>query len=226
MIIERLRAVLARDEGCKLEVYELNGIPYIGYGVNLIAGLTDAQLEYLGVEDEDDIHTITQEQADWLLDSHIEEFTEVCEKVIGQPWGYLSDVRQEVLLNISLNVGENAFPKFRRMIAAVKSGEWQTASEQMLDSRAARQTGQRYSRLAKAFETDDEQYFEVSYSTKTEDVKKDLTNDIDPIDNDISRVIEQISILRKEVGEVNDKLGEVLKSVQVKKAPRSNGFFN
>ena len=228
MIIQRLRAVLSRDEGCELEVYEINGIPHIGYGVNLIAGLTDEQLEYLGVEDEDDIHTITQEQADWLLDSHIEEFTEVCEKVIGDAWEELSDVRKEVLLNVALNVGSGAFPKFRKAIQAVKDKNWKMASAQLLDSRAAKQTGERYTRLAKAIETGDERYFEVDYNNTIEVSLEEIPSispEQDQMLHDMQNMQQAMSELFNKFEDLDGKIDSILELVSKTKKNKITSSF-
>lgn len=161
MIIERLRETLKRDEGFELKRHEVQEIDHIGYGINLEQELPDELLEYLGVEDEDEIQEITQEQADYLLDHYVGIAEGDCITIFGDRWGRLSDLRQEVLINLAFNLGLPRLKAFRKMIAAVRAADWTAAAAQMLDSKAARQTGERYERLAKTFETNDEKHLEL-----------------------------------------------------------------
>ena len=163
---ERLQATLDRDEDCKLHRHQVEGKDHIGWGINLEEVLPDELLEYLGVEDEDEIEEITQEQADYLRDFYINIAEKDAISVFGDElWKDLTDLRREVLTNLSYNLGINRFKKFRKMIGGVKNGDWAYAAAQMLDSEAARSksgTGKRYHRLAPAFEHNDEIYLELS----------------------------------------------------------------
>lgn len=163
MIFDRLKATLARDEGCNLNRYQDSlGIDTIGYGVNLEEEMPNTLLEYLGVNDEDDIQSITQEQADYLLAHHTKQATQDCQTVIGEKWNTLTPLRQEILINLMFNLGRPRFRGFRKMIAAINVDDWKMAAAQMLDSKAAKQTGHRYVRLAYAFETNDETHLELN----------------------------------------------------------------
>lgn len=157
----RLRATLKRDEGYDLNRHEVDGIDHIGYGINLEQELPDELLEYLGVEDEDDIQTITHDQADYLLLQYVAIATSDCEQIYGDAWDGLSGLRQEVLINLSFNLGMPRLKAFRKMNKAIRESEWAEAAAQMIDSKAARQTGDRYPRLAAAFENDDAKYLEL-----------------------------------------------------------------
>ena len=161
MIIERLRETLKRDEGFDLKRHEVQGIDHIGYGINLEQELPDELLQYLGVEAEDAIQEITQEQADYLLEYYVEVAEGDCKTIYGDIWQRLSPLRQEVLINLAFNLGLPRLKAFRKMNAAIRAGDWAAAAAQMLDSKAARQTGGRYQRLAQAFETDVEKHLEL-----------------------------------------------------------------
>lgn len=65
----------------------------------------------------------------------------------------LDDVRQEVLANMSFNLGFSRLAGFRRFIAAVNASEFAEASLEMLDSKWAKQVGARAQRLSKAMRT-------------------------------------------------------------------------
>ena len=161
MIIERLRETLKRDEGFDLKRHEVQGIDHIGYGINLEQELPDELLQYLGVEAEDAIQEITQEQADYLLEYYVEVAEGDCKTIYGDIWQHLSPLRQEVLINLAFNLGLPRLKAFRKMNAAICAEDWAAAAAQMLDSKAARQTGGRYQRLAQAFETDVEKHLEL-----------------------------------------------------------------
>ena len=161
MIIERLRETLKRDEGFDLKRHEVQGIDHIGYGINLEQELPDELLQYLGVEAEDAIQEITQEQADYLLEYYVAVAEGDCKTIYGDTWQRLSPLRQEVLINLAFNLGLPRLKAFRKMNAAIRAEDWTAAAAQMLDSKAARQTGGRYQRLAQAFETDVEKHLEL-----------------------------------------------------------------
>ena len=158
---ERLTAVLKRDEGCNLEKHEVAGIDHIGVGFNLEVEWDDELLFYLGVEDEDDIEVITQEQADYILSHEIASYTDYCKELYGEAWDIMSPLRREIVVNVCFNVGKAGIRKFRKMNNAIRAGDWGEASGQMLDSKAARQTGERYSRLSMAFESDDQSFLDL-----------------------------------------------------------------
>ena len=162
MIQERLKATLSRDENCNLKRHQVKEVDHIGWGINLEEELPDKLLEYLGVEDEDDIEEITQEQADYLRDYFIDLAVSDCVKIYGDElWNDMSDLRREVLANLSYNLGLPKLKAFRRMNAAIRAGDWDEAAVQMLDSKAACQTGDRYPRLAEAIRTNDEKHLEL-----------------------------------------------------------------
>ena len=161
MIIERLRETLKRDEGFDLKRHEVQGIDHIGYGINLEQELPDELLTYLDVEAEDAIEEITQEQADYLLDYFVDVAEGDCKTIYGEIWQDLSPLRQEVLINLAFNLGLPRLKAFRKMNAAIRTEGWAEAAAQMLDSKAARQTGERYVRLSRAFSENNETHLSL-----------------------------------------------------------------
>ena len=157
---ERLRQSLVEYEKCNLNRHAVPtddvDIDHIGYGFNLETAWDDELLDYLSVADEDDIQTITQEQADYIFDWFINLAEKDAISVFPKKWESLTPIRKEVLVNLSYNLGLPTLKQFRRMIAAIRAENWGEAARQMLDSDAARQTGDRYHKLASAFESDTE----------------------------------------------------------------------
>lgn len=58
-------------------------------------------------------------------------------------WAPLSPNRKAALLDLMFCVGPGGFRAFRKMIAAIESQDWEEAGRQILDSKFAKQTGQR-----------------------------------------------------------------------------------
>lgn len=136
MDIEALKDQLILHEGLKLEPYQCTaGKLTIGVGRNI---------EDIG---------ITEDEARYLLDNDI---LRVCDELDRNlPWWRdLSDVRQRVLVDMVFNLGISRFMQFQNTIAAIESGDYETASAEMLDSRWADQVGQRAKTLARMMRDD------------------------------------------------------------------------
>jgi len=69
-------------------------------------------------------------------------------------WRELSEVRQLVLLDMAFNLGVFGLTKFQNTLALLEAGEYEAASEEMLNSRWAEQVGQRALNLSQAMRTD------------------------------------------------------------------------
>ena len=160
---ERLRAHLISEESCNLKRHDVSGVPHIGYGRNLQGkGLSDAELQTLSYEDEDDIQQITQAQADYLFDNDVADAIKDAQAACPA-FHALSDLRQEVIISMAYNLGRVGLGKFRRMHAALDIQDYDEAAKQMLDSAAAKhQAPARYKRLAEAMRTDNADALELA----------------------------------------------------------------
>jgi len=120
---------LKRDEGVVLTLYKCSaGKNTIGVGRNV------------------DDRGITEDESDYLLSNDIN----ICVKELEGtfPWFQtLSDTRQRVMVNMCFNLGLSRLMGFRKFLAAMEAGEWETAGVEMLDSKWARQVGPRSTRL-------------------------------------------------------------------------------
>lgn len=67
-------------------------------------------------------------------------------------WRRLSDTRQEALADMCFNLGVQRLSGFRKMLVALRAGQWQEAAKECLDSRYAKQVGNRAKRNAFVFE--------------------------------------------------------------------------
>jgi len=129
-LVTRLKADLERDEGLRLMPYkDTVGKLTIGIGRNL----TD--------------NGISKEEAYYMLENDVWATVNACKSIFTW-FDALTEDRQVAMANMVFNMGMHAFLGFRKMIAALKAGDYETASKEMLDSKWARQVGGRAKRLA------------------------------------------------------------------------------
>ena len=90
---------------------------------------------------------LTEEEAEMLLKHRLKN--EVTTLVHKHTFiGTLPQIAQDVLHNMAYQMGANGVSKFKKMIVALKKGDFKTASKEMLDSKWKRQTPKRAKRLA------------------------------------------------------------------------------
>lgn len=112
--------MLKRHEGLRLKPYLCTaGKLTIGYGLNLDAG-------------------ISKEEAEYLLSSRVLKIEERLSKVLLF-WDKISRVRKDVLVDMAYNLGIEGLLRFRTTLAMVGKEDYKGASEQMLNSLWARQ---------------------------------------------------------------------------------------
>ncbi len=124
-LIEELKV----DEGQVLTLYKCSaGKNTIGVGRNL------------------DDRGITADEASYLLSNDIDICIDELEAVF--PWfSTLSDARQRVVINMCFNLGLTRLLGFKKFLAAMETGDWETAGAEMLDSNWSKQVGDRSIRL-------------------------------------------------------------------------------
>jgi len=129
MISAALLASTKAHEGYRARAYQdTKGIWTIGYGTNL---------QELQIDDE--------LAETWLYDKLNQAETSAG----GFPWfSTLSDVRQDVVVEMIYNLGLPRFAKFSKMILALAEHKYNAAAVQMLDSEWHKQVGKRAERLA------------------------------------------------------------------------------
>ena len=142
-------------EGREYKMYMLENTPHIGIGHNIISrSLTEETLDFLGIEDESDLMTaeLNDEQCEYLFYKDLEIAISDAQSLIGEDiFTNLTSERQDVLVDMSYNLGRPRFSKFKNLIGAVQAGDYNKAAEEILDSKAARNplTKGRYENLAK-----------------------------------------------------------------------------
>lgn len=140
MNLEQLQQELAIDEGCKLEIY----LDHLGYKTVGIGHLITEDDELYGFEVGT---TVSQEHVDDLFHEDIQRTVRDCE-LLYNDFNELSEELQLIIANMCFQLGRPRLTGFKKMKAAVDSKDWAEASRQMLDSKWAKQTPNRASRLA------------------------------------------------------------------------------
>lgn len=125
MNLERAKHYTKRFEGLRLKPYTCPaGKLTIGYGHNL------------------DDNGITEDIAVRLLDADLQ----AAEREVRQRFTHfykLNEARQFVLVDMCFNMGAAKLFSFKKMFAALAKDEYPTAAKEMLNSKWARQVGNR-----------------------------------------------------------------------------------
>jgi lysozyme len=123
-----LRVELERDEGVRSIPYEdTTGHMTVGIGHNL---------------------SITQ--SPFIITALYQSDINGCEAALDLHWPWwrqLDPVRQRVLMNMVFNLGSTGLSEFPLFLAAMKAGDWHTASIEMMKSKWAPQVKSRATRL-------------------------------------------------------------------------------
>jgi lysozyme len=123
--METMVEQLIRHEGLRLKAYKDSvGKLTIGIGRNL------------------DDSGISLEEAMMMLENDINRTIEGLKERL--PWfGSLDRARQNVLINMAFNMGIHGLLGFKRMLVAIKAGNYEVAAGEMLQSAWAGQVGGR-----------------------------------------------------------------------------------
>lgn len=124
--MNKLQHLLIRHEGMRLKPYEdvLNGDITIGVGRNLDA---------LG---------LSEEEVLYLLDNDINR----CDKELIYNFKWYPDLcraRQDAMINLCFNLGISKLLGFKKALGAMGRGDYDKAADEFLDSKWARQVGNR-----------------------------------------------------------------------------------
>ena len=144
---------LIEHEGMVLTVYkDTLGIDTIGIGRNLKdRGISKEELDYMDYPNMDAIyeHGITEADARYLAMNDIKIVeNELC--AVHKCVEDLDGVRQLILMDMAFNMGVPRLCKFKKMWNAIHEQKFEAASLEMMDSKWARQVGQRAKKLSEA----------------------------------------------------------------------------
>ena len=132
--IDEIAEALKREEGFSAHCYICTaGKNSVGYGRNI---------------DADGGIGISEEEADYLLRNDIDRTIAECEQ--WEWFGDLQPAQQSVLIQLCYQLGRPRLSKFKLMLAALSQQppDYETAADELLDSRFAEQVPHRAARLA------------------------------------------------------------------------------
>ena len=129
----KLTEDLIRDEGFVSHAYQDSGGYWtIGYGRLIDEGLGAG---------------ISESEARVMLANDTAVASREC-AVAFDFWPRLGEKQQRALCNMAFNMGLPRLRSFRKMLAALEAGAYGVAADEALDSRWARQVGDRAQRVA------------------------------------------------------------------------------
>ena len=123
----KLREELERDEGIKYEVY-LDHLGYPTFGIGHL--ITDDDPECgtsVGTE-------VSSDRVQEAFDSDIESVLSDCERLYVQ-FEHLPEEAQLIIANMMFNMGYTRLSKFKGMKRGVDARDWETAADEMVDSK-------------------------------------------------------------------------------------------
>ena len=135
--------LLKFEEGYREKAYHCSeGYPTIGIGTKL--GPKGSPLSNYTM-------VVTDHAAKALLDDEVKK---IRNELVKHRWYIeLDSDRQTIIKSMAYQMGVSGVFKFKKMIAALESGDYQEAANQALDSRWAKQTPKRAERHAAVIET-------------------------------------------------------------------------
>ena len=119
-------------EGCRLRPYkDSEGILTVGYGRNL------------------ESVPFSESEVDLMFSHDLKRAKTGAESIYV--YEHLNEVRQGVLIEMVFQMGVTGVGKFKKFLSAALQCQWDVARDEMLDSKWAKQTPARASRLASIF---------------------------------------------------------------------------
>ena len=139
MNIDQLRETLKIDEGVKYEIYNDHlGYPTFGIG-HLVVESDEEHGKPVGTP-------ISEERVNAVFDKDVAVMVDEAKKIFPN-LDTLPEEAQQVIVNMTFNMGRPRLSQFKKFIAGVNAGDWNKAAIEMMDSRWAKQVGARAERL-------------------------------------------------------------------------------
>ncbi|HVT61432.1 MAG TPA: glycoside hydrolase family protein [Thermoanaerobaculia bacterium] len=140
--LSQTKTLIEKHEGRKNTAYvDTAGHPTIGIGFNLDRSDARQKIEALGLNFDDvraGTTSLSDAQVDALFDGDVQKAVADAQALVSN-FDDLSAARQAVVVDMVFNLGSAGFAKFHNTIAAIESGDWAGAAQQMLDSAWAKQ---------------------------------------------------------------------------------------
>lgn len=141
MDLERLREEIAEDEGVKYEIYlDHLGLPTFGIG-HLVRDDDPESGQPVGTP-------VSEDRVNECFDKDVEIVIDDCRKLYDD-FDDLPGEAQLIIANMMFNMGRPRLSQFKGMKRGVDNRDWDTAADEMVDSRWYRQVTNRAERLVK-----------------------------------------------------------------------------
>ena len=145
MNIDRVRKQLEIDEGVVYEIYN-DHLGYPTFGIGHLVRKTDPEYGFaVG-------HSVDPERVQEAFEADLTVACSECSILYASDWDQFPDEVQEILVNMLFNLGRTRLNKFKKMNAALRNRDWNTAAIEGRDSLWYRQVSNRAERLMKRME--------------------------------------------------------------------------
>ncbi len=139
MNLEQLREEIAEDEGVKYEIYlDHLGLPTFGIG-HLVIDSDPEHGEPVGTE-------VSEDRVNECFDKDVAIVLSDCETLYPD-YNELPEEVQLIIANMMFNMGRPRLSQFKGMKRGVDARDWNSAADEMVDSRWYRQVTNRAQRL-------------------------------------------------------------------------------
>ena len=139
MNVEKLREQLKIDEGCVYKIYN-DHLGYATFGIGHLVRESDPENgSPLGTE-------VSEDRVIEAFDADVEIVLSDC-STLYPDFEDLPEEAQQIIANMMFNLGRPRLSKFVGMKRGVDAKDWDSAADEMVDSRWYRQVGARAERL-------------------------------------------------------------------------------
>ena len=138
-MIEQLREELMADEGCVMKIYEDHlGLKTVGIGHLCRESDPEFDMEVGAPVSEERVMELFDKDMSWTFRD--------CIRLLPE-FNDLPDEVRLIVANMMFNLGASRLAGFKKFLAAVEAGSWDSAADEMVDSRWHRQVPERSGRL-------------------------------------------------------------------------------
>jgi lysozyme len=139
MDLQRLQEELEYDEGVKYEIYlDHLGLPTFGIG-HLVTENDPEHGEEVGT-------AVSEDRVSEAFEQDIQTTMSEC-RILYEDFDDLPEEVQLIIANMMFNMGRPRLSKFKGMKRGVDARDWNTAADEMVDSKWYRQVTNRADRL-------------------------------------------------------------------------------
>ncbi len=150
MNLEQLRVELEQDEGCKYEIY-LDHLGFPTYGIGHLVTKDDPEYgQEVGT-------AVSESRVAEVFEQDIAITLDECERLYSGFQDFPEEV-QLICANLMFNMGRPRLSGFKKFNAALADDDWQTAADELVDSRYYRQVTNRAERLVTRMRNVDKLY--------------------------------------------------------------------